>query len=366
MSWPTIDKQLHNTDYQSLIQGFQTEFEILKSKPEVKASINTLYQEVLHLLGKVDFNGDSLPFEKGSLDSNTIKKPDLTSPTQGQLFSINNVQIGDSKEDIEHNLSAPKRTTFNEYGVNWNTYHENYQNFFMLAYDDDNEVAGLYTNQDLLSSTNGIKRGTPRQFVREKLGEPITKIRKGMVQYQYKNNDEYDLFLLNDIYITVFYDLHENDTVTAILMVKKELEQNKPGFYQNESQKLKEGFEYQLFDLTNATRVNHGLSVLTWNNRVRQTARDHSMDMAVKNYFDHTDLDGKSPFDRMEEDHVVFNLAGENLATGQFSSIFAHEGLMNSLGHRENILREDYEYLGVGVAFNKESQPYYTENFFAN
>jgi uncharacterized protein YkwD len=57
-------------------------------------------------------------------------------------------------------------------------------------------------------------------------------------------------------------------------------------------------------------------------------------------------------------------LAGENLAYGQFSSIFAHEGLMNSLGHRENILRKDYEYLGVGVAFNDESQPYYTENFF--
>ncbi|MFK4997104.1 CAP domain-containing protein [Bacillus sp. N9] len=36
---------------------------------------------------------------------------------------------------------------------------------------------------------------------------------------------------------------------------------------------------------------------------------------------------------------------------------------MNSLGHRENILKPDYTFLGVGVAFNDESQPYYTENF---
>ncbi|EKN67647.1 SCP-like extracellular [Neobacillus bataviensis LMG 21833] len=35
----------------------------------------------------------------------------------------------------------------------------------------------------------------------------------------------------------------------------------------------------------------------------------------------------------MKEDHIIFYLAGENLAYGQLSSIFAHEGLMNSLGH---------------------------------
>jgi uncharacterized protein YkwD len=68
----------------------------------------------------------------------------------------------------------------------------------------------------------------------------------------------------------------------------------------------------------------------------------------------------------MKEDAVAFHTAGENLAYGQLSSIFAHEGLMNSLGHRENILRQDYEYLGVGVAFNDKSQPYYTQNYYAN
>lgn len=87
--------------------------------------------------------------------------------------------------------------------------------------------------------------------------------------------------------------------------------------------------------------------------------------MAVNQYFNHTNLEGQSPFDRMKEDDFSFHLAGENLAYGQYSSIFAHEGLMNSLGHRENILRKDYEYLGVGVAFNDKSQPYYTQNFYA-
>ncbi|MEH7383070.1 CAP domain-containing protein [Bacillus sp. JJ1533] len=86
--------------------------------------------------------------------------------------------------------------------------------------------------------------------------------------------------------------------------------------------------------------------------------------MAENNYFSHTNLQGLSPFDRMLEDEILFSIAGENLAYGQFSSIFAHEGLMNSMGHRENILKKEYKYLGVGVAFNTESHPYYTENFY--
>ncbi len=88
--------------------------------------------------------------------------------------------------------------------------------------------------------------------------------------------------------------------------------------------------------------------------------------MAENQYFSHTNLKGQSPFDRMEEDNIEFTTAGENLAYGQISSIFAHGGLMNSLGHRENILQEHFRNLGVGVAFNNESQPYYTKKYFSN
>jgi uncharacterized protein YkwD len=187
-----------------------------------------------------------------------------------------------------------------------------------------------------------------------------------MVIYQLQEDSDNDLFLLDEDYVTIFYDKHENNTVTAIQIISKTMEDNKKDFYTEASPTLKEGFEYQMFDFTNATRVNHQLPILTWDDHVRETAREHSTDMAENDYFDHKNLQGQSPFDRMKEDAVTFHTAGENLAYGQLSSIFAHEGLMNSLGHRENILRKDYEYLGVGVAFNEKSQPYYTQNYYAN
>ena len=57
-------------------------------------------------------------------------------------------------------------------------------------------------------------------------------------------------------------------------------------------------------------------------------------------------------------------MAGENLAYGQQNSIFAHEGLMNSLGHRKNILNTNFSTLGVGVDFNEKRQPYWTEKLY--
>ncbi|WP_368483288.1 CAP domain-containing protein [Oceanobacillus sojae] len=144
------------------------------------------------------------------------------------------------------------------------------------------------------------------------------------------------------------------------------MEASRAALYSAGSEDLKKGFEYQLFDLTNATRVNHGLSVLEWNEEVRETARKHSTDMAENQYFNHTNLQGQSPFDRMEEDNISFTTAGENLAYGQLSSIFAHQGLTNSEGHRENILQDRFAELGVGVDFNNDNQPFYTENFLTN
>jgi uncharacterized protein YkwD len=360
ISWPFIAKQL---DHSAIQADFVSS---LKENLEVPETISVLYDDIGQMLKQLGFQLDEMQQTQEKSNEVPKEKVELTPPVE-QTFSIHNVELGNDKNDIEHNLGAAKRVSLNEYGANWHAYHENYHDFFMVMYDENNKAVGLYTNQDLLASTNGIKIGsTAKESVRSILGEPITKIQKGMIIYQLQENNDNDLFLLDDAYVTIFYDKHENNSVTGIQIISKALEENKKDFYTEATPTLKEGFEYQMFDITNAARVNHQLPILTWDDHVRETARDHSADMAVNDYFDHKNLEGQSPFDRMKEDKVAFHTAGENLAYGQLSSIFAHEGLMNSLGHRENILRQDYEYLGVGVAFNDKSQPYYTQNYYAN
>lgn len=326
----------------------------VKENPAIDNAIDTLNDKLNALFENQSESNDP-----------NVKKPKLKAP-EDQLFSVHNIKLGESRADVEQKIGEPKRTSKNEYGVSWIAYHKNYQNFIMVAYDENNIVCGLYTNQNLIASSTGIKLGSPKQLVKKQLGTPESAMRKGWVNYEINGNGEYGVFQLDNSYATVFYDKQSNNTVTAIQIIDEKLEENKNDFYTEPSQKLKEGFEYQLFDLTNAARVKHDLPILTWDNDVRETARKHSLDMAENQYFSHTNLQGQSPFDRMKEDNIHFLTAGENLAYGQYSSIFAHQGLMNSLGHRKNILREDYKFLGVGVAFNNESQPYYTENFYSD
>jgi uncharacterized protein YkwD len=356
--WHFYGETFKQFGVQGVFEEIRSDVNGIKENPEVMAAFETLNKEFQLLISELtgQLSDKEQPIQKN------VEKPTLDSPSE-QTFSVHNVELGDDRSEVEGKVGTHKRSSLNEYGVNWVTYHDNYQNFFMVAYNQQNKVSGLYTNQDLVSSTKDITFKSSRDIVLSKLNEPLKSIRKGLVSYQIQNNQEYDTFLIDNHFVTIFYDKHENNTVTAIQIISGELEKQKAEYFTEPSEELKEGFEYQLFDLTNAARVNHGLSILSWEESVRETARNHSKDMADNNYFNHTNLEGQSPFDRMKEDDIAFRMAGENLATGQLSSIFAHEGLMNSLGHRENILQSGFESLGVGVAFNKESRPYYTENF---
>ncbi|GGA44967.1 CAP-associated domain-containing protein [Psychrobacillus lasiicapitis] len=283
----------------------------------------------------------------------------------GEGIELDQITIGMKKSDIEKIHGNAKRVSLNEYNLVWHTYHEDYQNFMMVSYDNKNTVNAMFTNQPSESSFLGLNMDSTRDEVLAKLGEPIKKLKKGNIIYILPDAGEYDLYLIDHNYITFFYDLHEDNTITAIQIMKESVEKNQTKTFGKPSEELKTGFEFQLFDLTNSARVLRGLSILTYDEAVSNTARKHSEDMAIHNYFSHENLKGKSPFDRLEEDGLTFSYAGENLAYGQTSSIFAHEGLMNSMGHRKNILNADYRNLGVGTAFNKDATPYYTENFFS-
>ncbi len=106
--------------------------------------------------------------------------------------------------------------------------------------------------------------------------------------------------------------------------------------------------EIKMLELVNKERIKEGLPALKPDPEMTRVARAHSKDMFVKGYFAHNTPDGKTPFDRMRTAGVKFNTAGENLALAQTLEI-AHTNLMNSPGHRANILHPSFGRLGIGV-----------------
>jgi uncharacterized protein YkwD len=97
------------------------------------------------------------------------------------------------------------------------------------------------------------------------------------------------------------------------------------------------------------------------------SARLHSADMAVFNYFSHTGLDGSSPFQRMQRAGYVGQWGGENIYAGYSSGspTDAFNWWMNSTPHRDNILGKYYQHVGVGYAYCSTGtyRHYYTINF---
>ncbi len=106
--------------------------------------------------------------------------------------------------------------------------------------------------------------------------------------------------------------------------------------------------EKQMLDLVNQERRAAGLNPLAPDPELTEVARRHSADMFARGYFAHDTPEGLTPFDRMRASNVRFITAGENLALAPTLSV-AHTGLMNSPGHRENILRPEFGRVGIGI-----------------
>jgi uncharacterized protein YkwD len=106
--------------------------------------------------------------------------------------------------------------------------------------------------------------------------------------------------------------------------------------------------ERQLFDLVNEERVRRGLGAFVWDERLVPVARSHSEEMFRLKYFAHESPVSGSPFDRLKSAGITYSRAGENLAYAQSVSV-AHRALMQSPGHRENILRSEFTRIGIGV-----------------
>lgn len=106
--------------------------------------------------------------------------------------------------------------------------------------------------------------------------------------------------------------------------------------------------EQDMFQMVNAERAKQGLAVLVFEAKLRGIARAHSYDMFKRGYFSHYTPEGLSPFDRMDAVGVTYQFAGENLALAP-STQLAMQGLMNSPGHRANILNPNFHKIGIGV-----------------
>lgn len=132
------------------------------------------------------------------------------------------------------------------------------------------------------------------------------------------------------------------------IMVKPESEETVDLHYTVTDVKTRPDLESQMLQLVNEERTKRGIRPVVFDPALTPVARAHSKDMFARGYFSHYTPERKDPFDRMKAAGVRFQTAGENLALGRTLKI-CHEGLMNSPGHKANILNPSFGRLGIGI-----------------
>lgn len=139
-----------------------------------------------------------------------------------------------------------------------------------------------------------------------------------------------------------------NETLTFLTVEPKSNESLSLNFKTNDFT-IDQKAEAQMLADVNHERTSRGIKPLVQgSSALVGVARGHCEDMFRRGYFSHYTPEGLSPFDRMQNAGITFNFAGENLALAPNEQL-AMQGLMQSPGHKANILDVNYGRVGIGV-----------------
>lgn len=145
-----------------------------------------------------------------------------------------------------------------------------------------------------------------------------------------------------------FGGFHEAVAELQQALGRETVEGSEPLPFRTTDVQTKPALEERMLALVNRERARDGLPPLVMDESLRRTARLHSKDMLARGYFAHDTPEGRTPFRRMRAGGARFRSAGENLAFAMTLEM-AHEGLMNSPDHRENILTSEFHRVGISA-----------------
>ncbi|WP_223254361.1 CAP domain-containing protein [Bacillus sp. HNG] len=282
--------------------------------------------------------------------------------------------IGMDSTQIKEKLGEPQRIDRSSYDYDWWVYNTNPQNYIQVGIENGRVVSVFGTGNDVLVEPFAI--GQPVAEIRSKgLIKPKISLNVDKNPYRFELTDKEmkarPLIAMGNVYIQLYVDTFTDKISSIRFLDGRTLIKLRPYelAYRGELlsakevtpakwQEIEQGTKAQILDITNVIRLRHGIQPLKSDEQLADVAYLHSKDMRVNQYFDHISPTKGGLADRLAEGEISFQLAGENIAAKYVDGIAAVEGWLNSEGHRETLLNEEYNYLGVGVY-----EKYYTQNF---
>ena len=147
---------------------------------------------------------------------------------------------------------------------------------------------------------------------------------------------------INDWYLVIT----PNNTVGMIrqdLLKKSENEENN-----NDTSSTLPNTAETVLNLINEERKAQGITPLQIDDLLNSTAQTKATDMVKNNYFSHESPTYGSPFEMMQNAGITYRTAGENIA-GNPSVENAVKSWLASESHKQNLLSNAYNYIGIGI-----------------
>lgn len=281
--------------------------------------------------------------------------------------------IGKSLHTFQEEYGEPSRQEPSYHGYTWWIYNQDGK-YMMVGVDKEKVVT-------IAVATPGIDV-TPFQ-----IGENLESVYKKVEmqpEIELKNEDgvyRFELFeddlnikpliSLGNIYAQLYFDHFEGKLLFVRFMDGETLIKQRPydmsyrgklveqvPLTDEEWNQADSAAETQIYELTNLVRKNFNLSELGWDQETRKVAYEHSQDMYDTETFSHDSEKYGDLANRLSKKNIYYESAGENIAYQYTDSLAVVSGWLNSKGHRETLLNQDFTHIGVGVY-----RKYYTQNF---
>lgn len=114
---------------------------------------------------------------------------------------------------------------------------------------------------------------------------------------------------------------------------------------------------YGIWKGVNNVRSKAGAQQLSLNAQLNQAAKAKCHDMVARDYDDHVAPDGKQPwYFFITQSGYKYQTAGENIATNEGDDAKTISAWMSSPGHKENILRSEFNETGIAICHSNNLQ----------
>lgn len=307
---------------------------------------------------------------------NMLQTKQLPEKWSGIQFEGDLIQwVDKTTNELTGTLGEPVRKDLSAYGYEWWVYTDQKEQYIQFGVND-NEVKSIYAIGSNLS-IEPIQIGQNYELVKNKLSfENEVTYSQRLSSYTFRLSDE-ELHkrplvkITDNHFMQLYFDTFTKKLSSIRVISGDMLLQHRP--YEIEYRgdlpdepilsvkqwnEVEFGMEKQIFNISNVMRNQHEKPQLKWDKIVSDVAYLHSRDMAENNYFSHYGLNGDGLKERLATQEVFYQAAGENIAAQYPDVPSAMHGWLNSKGHREALLKDDYTHLGVGVFHF-----YYTQNF---